>query len=217
MSILDVLPPGSWSPASHGADEAVAALEQRVGRRLPADLAELHRRCCKISLQEDRYRFLEPAEMNPIGEVQTGDVTEDLAPRSWLAVIDLGDGNYVAVDLVPNVDGSYNWLDCFHETIGEAAVIATSLVEFVRQALAHPDGLYWLAQGHAPYRTLTYENPTSYWRKADGKYFAELGDECGPGRCANESCGRLRILHSVMCRKHHYEMVRGRPSPFGED
>ncbi|HSO31584.1 MAG TPA: hypothetical protein VLT33_03680 [Labilithrix sp.] len=54
-----------------------------------------------------------PAQIAPLAEVQVGDDTDDYCPRTWLAVIDLQDGSYVGLDVVPNADGSYNWLDCF--------------------------------------------------------------------------------------------------------
>ncbi len=199
------------------ADEHIAALEQRVGHPLPTDLIELHRLSTNISLAGGRYAFLAPKAMQPIAELQVGDVGDDWAPRTWLAVVDLNDANYVGVDLISNADGSYNWLDCDHENVGRAAVIATSLEEFVREALSHRTGLYWLEPGHRPYRQLKYENPPSFWRQLHRDWYASLGDEVGPGRCASTDCARLRVTHSVMCRKHHYEMVHQRRSPFDDD
>jgi hypothetical protein len=105
----------------------------------------------------------------------------------------------------------------YHENLGEAAVIATSLEELVRRALSCPDGLYWLEPAFRPYRRLKYENPPRFWRRSHGEWYATLGEERGPERCAADDCGRLRIAHSVMCRKHHYEMVHRRRSPFGDD
>ncbi len=216
MSILDELPPGTWSPPSADAAAKIASLEERLGRPLPPDLAAPHRCAQGISLADSRHRFLAPDAMRPIAELQAGDGTEDLAPRTWLAVVDLSDGKYVGVDLVPNPDGTHDWLECDHETLGEAAVIATSLDDFVRRALAHARGLFWLAPGHEPYRRLRYENPPSYWRRLHAKWYATLGPEAG-SPCTSEGCPRLRVAHSVKCRRHHYEMVHRRPSPFTEE
>ncbi len=214
LSIVDLLPLGTWSPAARDADDAVADLEQRVGHRLPADLRELHQRCRDVSLFDGRYEFLAPAAMESIGQLQCGDDTDDWAPRTWLAVIDMHDGNYIAVDLVPNADGSNSWLDCDHEVIGEARVVAVSLEELIVRALACAERPYWLERGYQPYRTLTYENPPSHWRRVDGRWYASLGDEVGPERCAQAGCERRHIVHSVMCRVHHYEMVKRRGCPF---
>ncbi len=180
MSILDRLPPGTWSPPSADAEARVATLEQRLGHALPPDLAALHHCAQGVFLGGDRYRFLPPEAMRPIAELQAGDATEDMAPRTWLAVVDLSDGNYVGVDLVPDRNGSHDWLDCDHETLGEAAVIATSLAEFVRRALGAAGRHFWLARGHEPYRRLRYENPPSYWRRLHAVGIAHQSPEgCG--------------------------------------
>ena len=46
--------------------------------------------------------------------------------------------------------------------------------------------------------------------KEDAEWFASLGEEVGPKECSSSGCDRLR----VMCRRHHYVMVHGRPCPF---
>jgi hypothetical protein len=217
LSIVDILPHGTWSPAAPDAEERIAALEARIGHPLPADLRELHLHCRDVSLLERRYKFLAPEAMRSIAELQTGDASDDWAPRTWLAVIDLWDGNYVGVDLIPSAEGSHSWLDCDHEDVGRAAVIATSLAEIIREALSHPSGLYWLEPEYRPYGKLRYENPPSFWRKLHGEWYAALGDEGGPERCMSAGCDRLHIAHSVMCRRHHYRMIYNRPSPFDDD
>jgi hypothetical protein len=45
----------------------------------------------------------------------------------------------------------------------------------------------------------------------DHELWASLGPEIGPERCAREACEHLRIAHSLLCTKHHYEMVNGVP------
>ena len=47
----------------------------------------------------------------------------------------------------------------------------------------------------------------------DRDYRAALGDEVGPERCRHAGCDRKRIRHSVLCRLHHYEQIKGRPYP----
>jgi cell wall assembly regulator SMI1 len=217
VSAIDLLPPGSWQAPLPDAAERVEAAERRLGHSLPRDLRELHLRCAGVSLCRERYVFLPVDRIAPIAELQVGDTTDDWAPRTWVAVVDLHDGDYVAVDLVPSADGSHSWLDCCHETIGEASVIATSLEEFLREALARPDGQYWLERGHRPYREIVYKNPPSFYRKIDGDRYRALGDEIGPERCTTPGCSRLHISLSVKCRRHHYEMMTGRPSPFDDD
>jgi Immunity protein 27 len=51
-------------------------------------------------------------------------------------------------------------------------------------------------------------------RHEDKKFYESLGSEIGPELCRHEGCGRRRIAFSVMCRCHHFEMVRQRPCAF---
>ena len=45
----------------------------------------------------------------------------------------------------------------------------------------------------------------------DAAFFKVLGEEIGPEICRHEGCTRLRIRNSVMCKQHHFEMLKGRP------
>lgn len=47
----------------------------------------------------------------------------------------------------------------------------------------------------------------------DDQFFASLGDEIEGEKCRQEGCGEDRIRNSVMCRKHHFEMITKRPAP----
>lgn len=51
-------------------------------------------------------------------------------------------------------------------------------------------------------------------RHEDERFYESLGPELGPELCKHEACGRKRIALSVMCRCHHFEMVRQQPCPF---
>lgn len=48
----------------------------------------------------------------------------------------------------------------------------------------------------------------------DRAYYDGLGAERGDTRCRRDGCARGAITHSVLCRLHHFESIRGRPSPF---
>ena len=157
--MADLLPPGSSTPAAADAAERIAAAERRLGHPLPRDLRDLHMHCGRVVVCG--YRFLAPDEIRPIAELQVGDDSDDWAPRTWIAVVDSHDSDYVGLDLIQNADGSHNWLDNCHDTIGEATIIATSLDEFVREVVAHPAATYWLRAGHPTYRKIVYEHPPS--------------------------------------------------------
>jgi hypothetical protein len=45
----------------------------------------------------------------------------------------------------------------------------------------------------------------------DRSFFGCLGEEVGPEFCRHSGCTHKRIQVSVMCRLHHFEMIRGRP------
>ena len=57
------------------------------------------------------------------------------------------------------------------------------------------------------YRPLT---PQFRQQHEDAEFFRSLGEEVGPELCQHAGCDRLRIRHSVLCRRHHFEMIRHR-------
>lgn len=65
----------------------------------------------------------------------------------------------------------------------------------------------WLAQDSGLTMRLRSEDE-------DRRFFSELGREVGPELCHHVNCPKLRIEHSVMCRLHHFEMVKKRPYPY---
>jgi hypothetical protein len=48
------------------------------------------------------------------------------------------------------------------------------------------------------------------------QFYEGLGPEREDIRCRHEGCSRGAILHSVLCRPHHFESVHGIPSPFDD-
>jgi Immunity protein 53 len=47
----------------------------------------------------------------------------------------------------------------------------------------------------------------------DERFLNLLGEEIGIELCKSEFCTHKQIKNSVMCRKHHFEMVQKRPFP----
>jgi hypothetical protein len=45
-------------------------------------------------------------------------------------------------------------------------------------------------------------------------FYRNLGSERPDTRCRHQGCQNGAIEHSVLCRRHHYEMVRKEPCPF---
>ena len=50
--------------------------------------------------------------------------------------------------------------------------------------------------------------------RLDREFYNILGEERSGIKCRREGCSRGAILHSVLCRPHHFESIKGRPSPF---
>ena len=50
--------------------------------------------------------------------------------------------------------------------------------------------------------------------REDQEFYEQLGDGVEEDVCQQEGCGDKRIRYSVMCRKHHFEMVRRRECLF---
>lgn len=50
-------------------------------------------------------------------------------------------------------------------------------------------------------------------QRREREFLDLLGPEAGPEPCRQEGCSRLRIAHSVYCRRHHYESTSGKAFP----
>lgn len=48
----------------------------------------------------------------------------------------------------------------------------------------------------------------------DREWYDKLGPEDSGERCATPGCARGTLKRSVMCRSHHFEMIRKSPCPF---
>jgi hypothetical protein len=68
---------------------------------------------------------------------------------------------------------------------------------------------------HVPAAELPAENLTAtiLEEAEEIALFDALGPDVGPGLCRAPACGRLSIWNGVLCARHHYESLRGRPAP----
>ena len=137
-----------------------AALRAGAERGVPSSLLEFYVLCdgALIADGEDfrapdgrRFRLRIPR----LGDLKTvqeyGFIMDDSplydASAHWWQVLDYGDSNWLALDATQ--EGHGRILDIFHETagvVGHHAVVAESLSEMLKLALAKP-GVYWLADG----------------------------------------------------------------------
>jgi hypothetical protein len=51
-------------------------------------------------------------------------------------------------------------------------------------------------------------------RRLDREFCDKLGMESSANRCRREGCIRGTVKLSVLCRRHHFEEIHGRPYPF---
>jgi hypothetical protein len=59
------------------------------------------------------------------------------------------------------------------------------------------------------------EGEQAAWQlESDRKFYELLGAEHSDEPCRRDGCRRNRIAHSVLCRVHHFESLRGRRCPF---
>lgn len=206
----------SWFPPLSETDNLIQQFEESQNFTLPADVKEFYQRCGRAVLFGDAYIILPLPEICRVSLLQAGEDSEDWCPASWYAFCGVNDGNYVGIDLASSDGQTFNILDCYHEDIGEADIIARSFSEFLHRALSSAGELYWFEESFQKYGRVEYKPPLSYYRRVDASWYKSLGLENGPEKCRHEGCERKRIELSVMCRQHHYEMVKGIVCPFDD-
>jgi hypothetical protein len=119
--------------------------------QLPPDVIRFYQRFSEARLFGDscdpRYQILPPEKFVQIGEaVPGGEATTVGIEQSWYALVDVRDGNFFGIDLLPERLG---WCyDCFHETYGMAGyckVLAQSFTELLNYIVEGGDKAFWLA------------------------------------------------------------------------
>jgi len=134
-----------------------------------------------------------------------------MSDPGWLVVIDLKDTNLegrVFTPVVAQVSHS-SWMDCRVEEskyrgMSDPINLEEIIKVFVNWAKAQNED--WLK----PPEPLTEEE---YQRYEDEQFYASLADEVENEQCKHQGCTHNRIRQSVMCREHHFEMIKKRPLP----
>ncbi|HLQ25351.1 MAG TPA: SMI1/KNR4 family protein [Acidiferrobacterales bacterium] len=199
-----------YSSAAPFTDALLAKIEEAHKCNLPNDFKKFYRSIGMAELFEGRYKILPLHEISSVGPLQGGEYGRLCCSPSWLAFCDALDSNYVAIDA-----SSSRILDCDHEDMGRVRIIAASFSEFLHGLLFKGPDPYWLQPGFVAVGELTFEPTAEFYRLTDKDFWDRLGPEQGPEPCRSPGCNRKRIELSVMCRRHHYEMMRGRECPFG--
>ncbi|MDX1944353.1 MAG: SMI1/KNR4 family protein [Pirellulaceae bacterium] len=125
--------------------------------RLPPDVVSFYQRFGEGRLftedgDDPPCHLLPPDKFVQVGLAMLGEATTTGVERSWYALADVRDGNFLAIDLLPTQLGRV--YDCFHETYGEPGycnVIALSFTELLNR-LADAEGQpYWLDEDFGGY------------------------------------------------------------------
>ena len=138
--------------------------EKRCGYELPEDLKEFYRRYKTVKLFPNsgdwKYRLVPVNEIHMTGLDIFGENYEkdNLLSKdntySWYTICDVMDGNYIAVNLLSESNGQWDYIDCFHETYGipgECEVIAKSFAELLKQFMHSGESLFYLGKGFQGY------------------------------------------------------------------
>jgi hypothetical protein len=113
------------------------------------------------------YRFVPVTEMHPTRIDIYGEDDDEWGPSNWISIVDVLDGNYIAIDVASKSGDEYNYIDCFHETFaipGECKIVAKSFTELLAAALQGGDNLFYLQKGFKGYgdgMPLTAENASA--------------------------------------------------------
>lgn len=199
-------------PHAVAPDDAISQLrrlEDSHQVRLPDDFRTLYTSLAEVSIFDASYRIMPLNEVADVGSLQGGEYGRLCCSPFWLAFCDVLDSNYVAIDLP-----SGQILDCDHEDMGRARVIAANVTDFIDRLLENGPEPYWLASDFERGRVLEFEPGPEFHRLEDSNFWSQLGAEDGPEKCRSPGCDRLHISFSTLCRRHHYENVRGRACPF---
>ena len=144
-------------------------------------------------------------------EHEFGLTVETMDNPGWSVTIDLDDTNLEGKEFQPikNLQSEETWIDCQVEDnkfrgFGDPSRFEEILSIFLDWAKSQNED--WLE----PPPPLSEEEQQ---RLEDNNFWGALGDEIGPEICKHEGCSRKRIQYSVMCRQHHFEMVKKRPVP----
>jgi hypothetical protein len=144
-------------------------------------------------------------------EYDFGIKIETMSDPGWLVIIDLDETNLEGKEFSPvkQEPCEDSWIDCRVEDskyrgMGDSSRLEEILRIFVDWAKSQNED--WLK----PPEPMSDEGRQKY---EDEQFFASLGDEVESEPCQHEGCIQNRIRNSMICRQHHFEMVKKRPAP----
>ena len=142
-------------------------LKKAMSLGLPDDLIEFYRMTNGAFLHQTdqfsglaqvggrwwKWKILPVSDLAPVTETMFVNETSPLleACRSWFALVDVMDSDFLAIDTAPTRRGQV--VDCFHEAVGVVGytpVVALSFSEALSKLLTSPEP-FWLQDGHVEY------------------------------------------------------------------
>jgi hypothetical protein len=146
-----------------------------------------------------------------VWEEDFGITIKSMSDPGWSVTVDLDETNLEGKEFqrVENHWSEDSWIECRVEDnkfrgFGDPGKLEAILKIFIDWAKSQNED--WLK----PPPPLSEEEQQ---KLEDGGFWSSLGEEIGPEICKHEGCDHKRIQYSVMCRQHHFEMVKRRPVP----
>jgi cell wall assembly regulator SMI1 len=206
-----------WYPPPPNTAHIIEIFEHESGYKMPNDMKEFYFLCGKADLHDYGYSILPINELSNLEPLQFGEGENDYFPESWYAFCYLHDGDYAGIDLASEDGKRFNILDCYHDASEKISIVASSFSEFLLQVLnSTGNSPFWFEAGFMHLGIAEFIPKPSWYKRLYANWWASLGSEYGPEQCASSNCRRLRIKLSVMCRRHHYEMVKHQECPFSD-
>ena len=136
---------------------------------------------------------------------------ETLDNPGWGVTVDLDETNLEDREFqnVEDKPSEESWMECFVEGakfrgFGDPGRLEQILGIFIAWAKSQNEDWLKLPEPLSDKKRQQLE---------DEQFFNLLDEEIGPELCRHEGCRHKRIQYSVMCRRHHFEMVKGRSVP----
>lgn len=146
-------------------------------------------------------------------EHRCGVTIKTLDNPGWSIEINL-EGTLLEDKIFATVEGretEQSWIFCEVEGTtfvgrGDASRLEEILSAFLIWAQSETD---WLA--------VPVESEEQTETREDREFWLALQEDAGTELCREPDCQRPKIRFGIFCRKHHFEMVKGRPAPESEE
>jgi hypothetical protein len=157
-----------------------------------------------VSLDEWLYIVGDAKDLSLDTEVDLGCPEIDEATYEEIDPAGFGDRGLRSTIDKDSLDGCFEWADRLAGKADDAAV-----ADIIR---------YYIRFDAWPERLNSPDPPPAeeILQRLDREFCDKLGHEDSTKQCRREDCSRGTVKFSVLCRRHHFESIRGRPYPFND-